>query len=57
MVAYWHERIFDGDSAFMLASRHDDVDDLNQHARSALQADGRIGPDLLEVDGRAVRGR
>ena len=52
IVASWHERISDGDSAFMLASRHDDVDNLNQHARSVLQADGRIGPDLLEVDGR-----
>lgn len=52
MVAEWRERVYEGDSAFMLASRHDDVDNLNQQVRQALQADRIIGPDLLEVDGR-----
>ena len=52
MVAEWRERVYDGDRAFMLASRHDDVDDLNQQARHALQADRLVGPDELEVDGR-----
>jgi ATP-dependent exoDNAse (exonuclease V) alpha subunit len=53
MVAEWRERVFNGDSAFMRASRRDDVDDLNQQARAALRVDGAVGPDELEVDGRA----
>jgi ATP-dependent exoDNAse (exonuclease V) alpha subunit len=36
----------------MLATRRADVDDLNRRARAVLQAEGRLGPDLLEVEGR-----
>ncbi|MDP9337114.1 MAG: relaxase domain-containing protein, partial [Actinomycetota bacterium] len=53
MVEQWRDRVFDGDSAFMLAARRDDVTALNQQARIALRTDGGVGPDQLVVDGRA----
>jgi hypothetical protein len=37
----------------MLATRRADVDDLNRRARTVLRAEGRLGPDLLEVAGRS----
>ncbi len=52
MVAQWLDKTLDGDSAFMLAATRDDVTALNQHARAALQTDGIIGPDELDIDGR-----
>ncbi len=52
MVAQWLDKTLDGDSAFMLAATRDDVAALNHHARAALQTDGIIGPDELDVDGR-----
>ena len=53
MVERWLDKVLDGDSAFMLALTRDDVTDLNQRARTALQAEGAVGPDALDVDGRA----
>ncbi len=53
MVEQWRDRIFDGDSVFMLAARRDDVTALNHQARAALRAAGGLGPDALLVDGRA----
>jgi ATP-dependent exoDNAse (exonuclease V) alpha subunit len=53
MVEQWLDKTLDGDSAFMLAARRDDVTDLNRQARAALQAEGVVGPNELEVDGRA----
>ncbi|MDP9334276.1 MAG: relaxase domain-containing protein [Actinomycetota bacterium] len=53
MVQQWLDKTLDGDSAFMLAARRDDVTDLNQHARAALQAEGVVGPNELDIDGRA----
>jgi ATP-dependent exoDNAse (exonuclease V) alpha subunit len=52
MVEQWFDKTLDGDSAFMLAARHDDVTDLNQHARAVLQAEGVVGPNELDIDGR-----
>ena len=52
MVEQWLDKVLDGVSAFMLAVRRDDVTDLNQQARTALQAEGAVGPDTLVADGR-----
>jgi conjugative relaxase-like TrwC/TraI family protein len=52
MVAQWLDKTLDGDSAFMLAATRDDVTALNHHARAALQTDGIIGHDELDIDGR-----
>jgi ATP-dependent exoDNAse (exonuclease V) alpha subunit len=52
MVEQWLDKTLDGDSAFMLAATRDDVTDLNQHARAALQTEGVVRPDELDIDGR-----
>ena len=52
MVEQWLDKTLDGDSAFMLAATRDDVTDLNQHARAALQTEGVVGADELDIDGR-----
>jgi hypothetical protein len=52
MVEQWLDKTLDGDSAFMLAATRDDVTALNHHARSALQTEGVVGPDQLDIDGR-----
>lgn len=36
----------------MLAARRADVDELNRHARQLMAAQGRLGPDCLEVRGQ-----
>jgi ATP-dependent exoDNAse (exonuclease V) alpha subunit len=53
MVERWLDKVLDGDSAFMLALHRDDVTDLNQQARTALQLEGAVGPDALFADGHA----
>ncbi len=53
MVEQWLDKTLDGDSAFMLAATRDDVTDLNRNARAALQTEGVVGPDELDIDGRA----
>ncbi len=53
MVECWLGQVLDGNNAFMLALRHDDVTELNYRARTALRAEGALGPDELVVAGRA----
>jgi ATP-dependent exoDNAse (exonuclease V) alpha subunit len=52
MVEQWLDKVLDGDSAFMLAVRRDDVTDLNQRARAALQTAGAIEADTLVANDR-----
>ncbi len=52
MVEQWLDKTLDSENAVMLAATRDDVTDLNQHARAALQTEGVVGPDELDLDGR-----
>lgn len=49
LVNDWHRASGD---RLMIAARRDDVDDLNQRARELLQAEGIVGPDELDANGR-----
>jgi conjugative relaxase-like TrwC/TraI family protein len=53
LVAAWAAGRARGTETLMLATRRADVDDLNRLARSLLRADGRLGPDILDADGRS----
>lgn len=54
LVADWWQARHAGEEAVMIALRRDDVSDLNAGARSHMTAAGRLGPDALTVDGRAI---
>jgi conjugative relaxase-like TrwC/TraI family protein len=53
LVAEWAAARGMGTEVLMLATRRADVDDLNRRARSVLRAEGRLGPDILDADGRS----
>ena len=51
LVQRWAESFREGDDAVMLAASRRDVGMLNELARAELRRLGRLGNDLLEVDG------
>ncbi|MGH9227241.1 MAG: ATP-dependent DNA helicase [Acidimicrobiales bacterium] len=53
LVEQWLNARAEGDDALMVATRLTDVDDLDHRARSALQAQGRLGRDHVVLAGRA----
>lgn len=52
MVTHWAEVFRQGQDAVMLAASRRDVATLNELGRDELRRSGRLGPDLLEVDGK-----
>jgi conjugative relaxase-like TrwC/TraI family protein len=53
LVEQWLSARATGDEGLMVAARLTDVDDLNRRARTALRAQGRLGPDQVVLAGRA----
>jgi hypothetical protein len=53
LVDHWLNARAGGEDALMVATRLADVDDLNHRARSALQAQGQLGPEQILLAGRA----
>ena len=51
LVSDWWQAWEDG-PAVMLASRRDDVEDLNARARLMMRTSGQLGKEELEVEGR-----
>ncbi len=52
LTGWWEQARHDLADNVMLALRRRDVDDLNQFARSLMDADGRLGEERLTVAGR-----
>ena len=52
MVRDWHDARRSGQRVVMVASRREDVTELNRLARAALLADGTVEPDGVIVGGR-----
>jgi conjugative relaxase-like TrwC/TraI family protein len=52
LVDQWMSARIAGEQGLMIAGRLADVDDLNTRARTALRAQGRLGPDRVVLAGR-----
>jgi Ti-type conjugative transfer relaxase TraA len=51
LLADWWVSQDSADPAVMIAARRSDVADLNRRARRIMEREGRLGSDVLEVDG------